>query len=293
MNVTITGPNGASAVISTLGAELKSFSSGGYEYIWNSDPAYWGGSSPFLFPIASNVRNDIVLIEGKPFSMPKHGFAKNFEWQLEEQQADTAVFSFSQNEETLKSYPFCFTMRASYTIREDGIRLTMEIRNDSDCEMPYCFGTHPGFKIPFENSPGSSFEDYSIHFEKPEENSSPLYDEAAGQIDVGNRESFLSDSQTLPLRYEDYDRVNTILFDHLNSSWVELRDNRSGRSLRLAFDRFAYIAFWTPHAPFLCIEPWQGLSACSDEGDDFRGKRGTKILKPGASDTYILDISVR
>ena len=30
MNVTITGPNGASAVISTLGAELKSFSSGGY-----------------------------------------------------------------------------------------------------------------------------------------------------------------------------------------------------------------------------------------------------------------------
>ncbi len=293
MNVTITGNNGSRAVISTLGGELKSLSCGGYEYLWNSDPKYWGNSSPFLFPIASNVRNGVVLIDGKPFRLNQHGFAKNYEWTLEKQCGDTAVFSFSQNEETLERYPFRFTLRASYTVREDGLRLTLEVCNDDSAEMPYCLGTHPGFKVPFENSPESSFEDYSVHFEKPEINSSPIFDKAAGQIDVNNRTSFLSDPQTLPLRYADYDQVDTIIFDHLNSSWVELRDNRSGHSLRLAYNHFDFIAFWTPHAPFLCMEPWQGLSVCSDEGDEFKLKRGAKVLKPGESHTYTLDISVR
>lgn len=292
MNVTITGPNGASATINTLGAELKSFISGGCDYIWNSDPKYWTGSSPFLFPIASNVRDHHVLIDGKSYYLLPHGFAKNNEWTLKEQTETTAAFTFSQTEETLEHYPFAFTMEATYAIREDGLRMTMVIRNDSQGQMPYCFGTHPAFRVPFQNSPESAFTDYSIHFEKPEENSCPIYDNAHGQIDVSNRESFLSDPQTLPLRYEDYDRVDTIIFDHLNSAWTELRDNRTGRSLRLSFDHFDYIAFWTPHAPFICIEPWQGLSVCSDEGDDFRKKRGVKTLSPGESDTYTLDIAI-
>ncbi len=293
MNLTIKESHGASAVISTHGAELRGFSSGGYDYLWNGDPAYWAGVSPFLFPFPSNLRNGTTYFNGKPYCMDAHGFARNYEWTVEKAEGNTAVLTFSQNEETLQLYPFRFTLRATYTVLEDSVSLTMEVKNDGDGEMPYCFGTHPAIRVPFQNSPGSRFEDYELKFEKPEENSCPLYDEKAGQIDVNARRPFLSDSQTLPLRYSDYDEVDTIIFDHLNSGWVDLRDRNTGRSVRVSFTPFDYIAFWTPHAPFLCIEPWQGLSACSDEDDDFRHKRGCRILQPGQSETYTLTISVK
>lgn len=293
MNLTIKESHGASAVISTHGAELRGFSSGGYDYLWNGDPSYWAGVSPFLFPFPSNLRNGTTYFDGKPYCMDAHGFARNYEWTVEKAEGNTAVLTFSQNEETLQLYPFRFTLRAAYTVLEDSVSLTMEVKNDGDGEMPYCFGTHPAIRVPFQNSPGSRFEDYEVKFEKPEENSCPLYDEKAGQIDVNARRPFLSDSQTLPLRYSDYDEVDTIIFDHLNSGWVDLRDRNTGRSVRVSFTPFDYIAFWTPHAPFLCIEPWQGLSACSDEDDDFRHKRGCRILQPEQSETYTLTISVK
>ena len=34
--------------------------------------------------------------------------------------------------------------------------------------MPYCIGTHPGLKVPFESSKGSDFSDYSLLFDQPE-----------------------------------------------------------------------------------------------------------------------------
>ncbi len=34
-------------------------------------------------------------------------------------------------------------------------------------------------------------------------------------------------------------------------------------------------------ADFVAIEPWGGLSTCSDEGDVFEDKRGCLVAKPG------------
>ena len=43
--------HGLRAAVDTFGGELVSLQdASGTEYIWQGDPAYWGGRNPLLFP---------------------------------------------------------------------------------------------------------------------------------------------------------------------------------------------------------------------------------------------------
>ena len=46
--------------IDSLGAEMKSlkYNASGQEYLWQADPAYWGRTSPVLFPLVGNYREN-------------------------------------------------------------------------------------------------------------------------------------------------------------------------------------------------------------------------------------------
>ena len=63
----------ATAVIDSVGAQLISYKDADQkEYIWQRDPKFWEKSSPILFPIVGNLRNDETIIEGKPYHLTKH-----------------------------------------------------------------------------------------------------------------------------------------------------------------------------------------------------------------------------
>ena len=51
----------STAVIASEGAELKSLVIDGREIMWCGDPAYWGKTSPVLFPAIGNVRNNKTI----------------------------------------------------------------------------------------------------------------------------------------------------------------------------------------------------------------------------------------
>ena len=293
MDYTIRDSLGNTAVIRDQGAELKSFCTGGEEYIWQGEPGHWEESAPFLFPIASNVRGDQVWIVGKPYAMGQHGFARKLCWSLIRKEEDSAAFCLRETPETLACYPFRFSLTASYTIRDGALDLEILVKNEDSRPMPYCLGTHPGFCVPFAGS-DSGFEDYRIVFEKPEENSCPLYDGQKREINVENRASFLEpDNRTIRLNYDAFRKVDTIIFDKLSSRSVDLTDSRTGKALTLAYENFDYIAFWTDGGRYLCIEPWQGLSTCSDEDDNFLSKRGVQVLQPGETGRHALHFSVK
>ena len=60
-----------SVKISTRGAEIRSVTDNatGREYMWQADPAFWGWTSPVLFPIVGNVAGAIktnLLGNSKP-----------------------------------------------------------------------------------------------------------------------------------------------------------------------------------------------------------------------------------
>ena len=87
--------------------------------------------------------------------------------------------------------------------------------------------------------------------------------------------------RTLPLTHELFDFAETI-FDVLNSRTVDLVKKGEEKGLRVSFPDFPYLIIWSkPEGDFVAIEPWCGLSTCSDEDDVFEDKRGCLTAKPG------------
>ena len=102
--------------IDSFGAEVRSVvrRSDGREYMWQADPAYWGRTSPVLFPFVGAPRNKQYRYEGKTYQMGQHGFARDMEFELERQSADEIWFVLESNEETYKKYPFGFRLSIGY-----------------------------------------------------------------------------------------------------------------------------------------------------------------------------------
>ena len=86
--------------VKSEGAELCSFydKTAEHEYIWEGDPAFWTGTSPLLFPIVGRLRDDIYHLNGKEYTMPKHGLARKLLFKVKECEGAKAVFSLESDE---------------------------------------------------------------------------------------------------------------------------------------------------------------------------------------------------
>lgn len=284
------------AVINSFGAELKSFRGpNGREYLWDgSNPDYWNRSAPFLFPIVGALRGGKVIIGGREYQMPQHGFCRNMEWTPAITSPFSATFTLTDTPETLAMYPYHFQLALKYTLVGQTVRMEFEVSNVSAEEMLFCFGTHPAIRVPFDGS-ASAFSDYSVCFNRPETEKSPIYDKNVGAIDLSNRQNFLRDSQTLDLDYSVFEKVDTVIFDKVNSDAVTLRDNRTGKEVAIRYQNLSMIAFWTPKAgaPFLCVEPWQGCAVTADADDRFESKIGVQRLAPYTAKAFTLEIEAK
>jgi galactose mutarotase-like enzyme len=152
-----------SASINTIGAELVSLKKNNKNYIWTVDEMYWNKTSPILFPIVGRLKNDTYTIADKKYELPRHGFARNFEFQILNQTESSVVFVLESTSETLKSYPFEFQLQLEYRLEENSLKMNYSIENKSNETMPFSIGAHPAFTIE------DSFSDYSLQFNATEE----------------------------------------------------------------------------------------------------------------------------
>lgn len=272
-----------SAVVDTQGGELVSFRSGeGTEYLWNGDPAYWSGRNPILFPIVGGLKNGGIRFRGMDaeYKMPRHGFARRSEFSLVTQGTDHVVLELRENAATLAQYPFSFVLRAGHRLLDNGFSTRFEVENTGEADLPFCIGAHTAFRCPLRE--GERFEDYRLVFDERETaDMIPLTPEDC--LSHNRREPGLRNADVLPLRYGDFDRLDTLVFDRLRSRAVSLLHKDTGQGLRVEFGAFPMLAFWTkPHAnaPFLCIEPWHGCDAYEDESGVFEDKPYCILLPP-------------
>lgn len=261
------------------------------EYLWTGNKTYWSGQAPILFPICGSLRNDKATIGGdKTCEMPRHGLVRKREWALESQTPTSVTFSFSSDEATLARYPFDFTLRSSYVLEGKRVSVTYEVTNDSSDVMPYCIGGHPGFRCPlFE---GDSYEDYYLKFEKVENNTVPA-GTSDGLVDQSRRTPFMQNTDELPLSHEMFYN-DVITMDELVSHKVSLRSRKRSGGIELDFADFPYLMLWSSanDGPFVAIEPWIGLSTCSDEDNVFEHKRAVRTLSPGQSAHHSFTITI-
>ena len=94
--------------LAAKGAELQGLFSKEtkLEYLWNANPKYWAKHSPVLFPIVGSLKNNRFTYQGKSYELPRHGFARDHVFNFEKISETEAVFTLTQNEDTLKVYPF-------------------------------------------------------------------------------------------------------------------------------------------------------------------------------------------
>lgn len=282
MNYTMTY-KGATAVCQTVGGELCSYKDANEtEYLWCGDPAYWSGHSPVLFPVVGSLIDDTITIDGTAYNMPKHGIIRKREWTLVEQTENSVVMEVSATDESLLQYPFDFTVQVKHTLNDAGFATAYTIINNSDKTMPATIGGHPGFACPLHE--GENFSDYELIFDQPE-TCRPAYTDAKGYLYQDQRLDVLQDNR-FALDYSTFD-VDLVLFDDLNSRRVTLQNNLTKAGVQFDFYGFAHLGTWTApgkQAPYICLEPWQGLPAWHDESGAMEDKPNLITLAP--QETY-------
>lgn len=260
------------AVIAEQGAELKSLRCGETEYIWEGKKEVWAGSCPVLFPICGGLKEDRYLLNGKNYELQKHGFARFELFEVEEQTAEKAVFLHRATPTTKQHFPFDYELRIIYTLTEKQLKIDYAVQNLSAETMYFNIGSHEGFYTP------EGIEDYDIVFPTKETlNSSVLY----GNLLSDHMLPILKNSNVLPL-YEKYFTIDALVFKNLKSRSATLRNRKTGRAVQVNFPDAPYFLLWhKPGAPYMCLEPWNGLPDFVDSGFNIAEKAGITALPAG------------
>lgn len=269
-----------SVSVKEKGAELCSLrhKKNGLEYVWNASPDVWARHAPVLFPIVGKLKNDTYTFNGEKFSLPQHGFARDLNWKVLGKVDSRLSFVLHQTAETLSKYPFEFELRAVFTIEEDVLSITYQVKNNSSGQMPFSIGAHPGFICPLEE--GERFEDYYLEFQKEEILERQLL---TGGHRNGKTESVLKQEKELPLSYGLFAK-DALVFEGVQSEWVAVKSRKGKHGLEAEIKGFPYLGIWTKGGAgsnFICIEPWFGVADKENHNGNIMEKEGIRILSPG------------
>ena len=257
------------AVIKTKGAELSSLQKEGKNYIWEINSEFWNKTSPILFPIVGALKNGEYFHEGKVYKLSRHGFARDFEFEVIENSENTVVFSLKSNEETLKVYPFHFELQLSYILEGNKLVVKYEIINRSSEKMYYSIGAHPAFNI------DGDFEDFSLIFDDEKDLETYKLEQ---DLFSGKTEILKLNGNVLPLQYELFEEDALVFKNFATKSLTLAKNNES--VMKVSFPDFPYLGIWTKKdAPFICIEPWLGIADNANTSGKIEEKEGIQILE--------------
>ena len=281
------------AVVTDAGAELISLKDvHGLEYIWNGDSNYWAGRNPVLFPIVGNLQDGKVQCKGETYYMNRHGFARNSVFEVAQSGEDFVEYRLASSDETRARYPYDFVFMVRHTLHENGFTTAFTVQNPGTEPLPYCVGAHTAFRCPLYA--GEQFADYEIVFPERETCHTRVLSDA-GCIRHDLTLPMLEDTQVLLLRYEPFVELDTLIFENLHSKSVTLRHKERGHGVTMDFADFPLMAFWTnggKQAPYICIEPWHGCAAVTNESGEFVEKPYVITLQPGEEKTLAYRVTV-
>jgi galactose mutarotase-like enzyme len=90
---------------------------------------------------------------------------------------------------------------------------------------------------------------------------------------------------------------DALIFDDLKSSYVTITSKSTNQSIKVCWNNYPHLGIWKPlnKAPFLCIEPWNGMADELDLKNDFKDKFGVINLDPNESFkcSYTIENSIK
>jgi len=269
-----------SIAINAKGAELQKITRKGTEteteYLWNANPEYWGKHSPILFPIVGTLKDDTYYHEGKAYHLPRHGFARDKTFEVTASEKTTASFELKSDAATKEVYPFDFLLQVKYTLEGNELTTRYKVANKDADAMYFSIGGHPAFNLPLEE--GLKYNDYYLELDTAE---------TAGRWPLDNGllkkepQQLLDNERKIYLSHELF-RRDAIVLKHLKSKTITLKSDAGKDGLTMNIEGFPYLGIWAaPDAPFVCIEPWCGITDSVDHNQELASKEGIMKLEAG------------
>jgi len=264
--------------VAARGAELQSIKSKltGLEYLWKGDSAYWGKFSPVLFPVVGQLKDNTYYTGDQSYQLPRHGFAREMEFDAQQISGTEAVFTLSHNQETLKVYPFEFKFSLRYKLSGTSVFCTYEVHNPGEKDILFSVGAHPAFAVPLTED--TVYEDYYLNFTQDE--SLDLYKIQDNLI--SDETSIIQlDDHKLSLQHELFYNDALVMKD-LKSNTIQIRNTKNQYGINFRFIDFPFFGIWAAKdADFVCLEPWCGIADGIHHNQQLSDKEGIQSLSPG------------
>lgn len=258
------------AQIKSFGAELNSLKKcdENFEYIWQANSKYWARHSPVLFPIVGRLKEDSYFYKNKKYSLSQHGFARDKEFEIVQNEADFIEFRLKSDEKTLEFYPFFFELDIGYKLDKNSLIVSYKVKNKSDEKMYFSIGAHPAF-----NTQVGDF----LEFENIKTTKRYFLDEKG--LIYKNEDLNLENSKL----YLDKDlfKGDALVFNDSNIKQIILKNIENKSRVKVKFDNFPYLGIWSKpnDAPFVCIEPWFGVADEENANQKIEDKKGILSLE--------------
>ena len=276
--------------VSPHGAELQSLQFGGREYLWHGDPAFWGRRSPILFPMVGKVFGGVFRVDGKEYPMGQHGFARDSEFVFDGERYVLAGCP-------LEKYPYRFELSVRYRTEGRRFYAEWEVLNTDSCDIHFQIGAHPALMLP-DYRPEDPVHGYLQCFD------------AAGQVVAqpmlshgldGGYLTQLSEpvpmpvvDGLLPITGETF-AIDTFMLEHGAVKSVTLLDKSRRPYLSVGSDQTEAYGIWAPYkpgCPFVCLEPWCGITDLVGFTGELSDRYLDHRLAPGEKFAFIYWIEI-
>ncbi len=132
---------------------------------WAAKPSNPGRNGiPVLFPFPNRIRDGRFIFQGKSYDLPKnngpnaiHGFAIQAAWDVVEQGVDdrgafvVGRYRISKNTpQSAHLWPTDAILEIRYALKGSTLALDAKVSNPTAEPLPFGFGIHPYFRLPFD-----------------------------------------------------------------------------------------------------------------------------------------------
>ena len=101
-----------------------------------------------MFPICGGLKNDKYTLNGKEYTLQKHGYARFKTFEVENKTDNYVVFLHKSDAETKESFPFDYELRVIYTLTGKTLSVDYSVKNLSECTMYFSISSHEGYYPP-------------------------------------------------------------------------------------------------------------------------------------------------
>jgi galactose mutarotase-like enzyme len=246
--------------------------------MWQADSHVWPRHAPVLFPLVGRLKNDSYSYENKSYQLSQHGFARDLEFTLLQENKTQVVFELCSDEHTKQKFPFDFKFRIIYTLIDAVVDIKYEIDNISNGQLYFSVGAHPGFRCPL--LPNETMADYYLQFERNQFELTVL----EGGLRSDLKRSLSIPNNQLHIQSNLFDN-DALVFEGGQINSVSLHSNINEHIIEMTCKNWPFFGIWSKKgsAEFICLEPWMGIADGTKSTGNLQEKTGIICLKPRSS----------